>query len=250
MPDGAVQGVAGTGEPEFSGDGGPASEARLTSPRDVAVDSDGNLYIAGQNSIRKVDSEGVITTFAGRGTLYDACLDAACGDGGPAIDAQVPSTRQVAVDSQGNVYVLHEDNNYGQGIRIRRIAREGIIETLNLALSSHYAMAVDSQDNLILFAPFAVSGGGKISGVFLRVNPEGDVSTLPGAEGFVPIVGRVAGLARDQPGNTYFTSGCRIQRLTPNGILSTVAGSLWDHCGFGGDGGAARDALLGGHFQT
>ena len=66
---GIITTVAGTGEQGFSGDGGPAVQAAISLPRDVALDADGSLYIAdgANNRIRKVDSNGTITTVVGTG---------------------------------------------------------------------------------------------------------------------------------------------------------------------------------------
>ena len=83
--EGVITTFAGTGDRGFSGDGGPATEAQLAAPRVVAVDAGGNAYIADQsnNLIRRVDPEGVITTFAG--TVEGGFS----GDGGPAAQGPV-----------------------------------------------------------------------------------------------------------------------------------------------------------------
>src|SRR6185295_6178171 len=82
---GIISTVAGNGVGRFGGDGGPAFNASLNIPSDVAVDSAGNLYIAdsGNNRVRKVDTTGIITTVAGTGT------DGYSGDGGPASQAML-----------------------------------------------------------------------------------------------------------------------------------------------------------------
>ncbi len=120
-PSGEVTTVAGTGEPGFSGDGGPATEAQLSEVRDLAFDHDGNLYISDgfNNRIRKVDPSGVITTFAGTGKRGFS------GDGGPAVKAQIKDTGGIAVDTAGNVYIA--DTGHG---RVRVVDRSGIIETV------------------------------------------------------------------------------------------------------------------------
>ena len=80
---------AGTGESGFGGDGGPAVNARLSRPSDIAVDGAGNLFIADSSNhrVRKVDSSGIITTIAGSG---EAGFDRGgfSGDGGPAVQAR------------------------------------------------------------------------------------------------------------------------------------------------------------------
>ena len=97
---GVVTLVAGNGTSGFSGDDGLATKAQLNEPSGVAVDSDGNLYIAdpGNGRIRKV-SNGVITTVAGNGTQGFS------GDNGPATSAQLNIPIGVAVDSAGNLYI-------------------------------------------------------------------------------------------------------------------------------------------------
>src|SRR5439155_326097 len=105
---------AGTGAAGFAGDGGPATAAQLSSPYGVAVDRQGNVYIADNNNerVRKVDPAGTITTFAGTGTAGFA------GGGGPAPPASptVPAAAQlssplgVAVDGLGKVYIADSNN--------------------------------------------------------------------------------------------------------------------------------------------
>ena len=82
-PGGTITTIAGTGKTGFSGDGGPATSARLHEPEGVAVDGKGNVYIAdnGNDRVRKVSPGGTITAFAGTGKLGFS------GDGGPATSA-------------------------------------------------------------------------------------------------------------------------------------------------------------------
>ena len=105
--------VAGTGQPGFIGDGGPASIAALNSPYGLAIDHDDNLYIAdaGNNRIRKVDlATGIITTVAGSGSPGFE------GDDGSALDATFHSPHGVAVDEDKNIYIADTLNN-----RIRKV---------------------------------------------------------------------------------------------------------------------------------
>ena len=103
-----------------SRDGGPATEALLTFPYGVAVDDQGNLYIADTENhrIRKVDTDGIITTFAGTGE------EGFGGDGGPATEAKLDWPSGVAVDAGGNVYIADQENE-----RIRKVGTDGIITT-------------------------------------------------------------------------------------------------------------------------
>ena len=104
---GTITTIAGTGVRGFSGDGGPATEAQISSPNDVTVDGAGNLYIADTQNhrMRKVDSGGTITTLAGTGVRGFG------GDGGPATEAQLNSPRGVAVDAAGSRYYIADSRN-------------------------------------------------------------------------------------------------------------------------------------------
>jgi sugar lactone lactonase YvrE len=98
-----VQGFQGG----FSGDGGPAVNAELNYPVDVAVDRGGNLYIADYENqrIRRVSPDGIISTIAGNGTPGYS------GDGGPATSASLTRPSALAVDAAGNIYVADGGNN-------------------------------------------------------------------------------------------------------------------------------------------
>jgi sugar lactone lactonase YvrE len=119
-PDGTIATAAGTGERGFSGDGGPATKARLYGPQDVALDARGDLYIVGTgyNRIRQVDRRGIIHTVAGSGTPGFA------GDGGPATRGALNGPHDVAVDSEGNLWIADTDN-----AAIRVVDRRGILRT-------------------------------------------------------------------------------------------------------------------------
>lgn len=120
-PTGIITTVAGTGAYGYSGDGGPALKAKLAFPFDVKLDRGGSLYIAdtGNMRIRKVDSQGIITTYAGNGTYGFS------GDGGPAVRAQFRRTDCLAFDPHGNLLVCDEENH-----RIRKVDSQGIVTTV------------------------------------------------------------------------------------------------------------------------
>jgi sugar lactone lactonase YvrE len=121
--DDTVRTVAGSGPDVFdrsfdggyAGDGGPAVEALLRSPTDVAVDAVGNLYIADtfNGCVRRVDTGGVITTVAGQcGVLGFS------GDGGPATEAKLDRPYGVAVDADGNLYIADTHNHVIRSVRM------------------------------------------------------------------------------------------------------------------------------------
>ena len=120
-PSGTITTIAGTGLSGFSGDNGPAIQARLYWPGGVAVDGVGNLYVADSfnHRIRRVDPSGTITTIAGTGERGFS------GDNGPAVAAQLRRPEGVAVDSAGNLYIADSDNH-----RIRRVDPSGTITTI------------------------------------------------------------------------------------------------------------------------
>ncbi|WP_086055668.1 NHL repeat-containing protein, partial [Protofrankia coriariae] len=113
--------VAGSGTPGYSGDGGPATAAQLANPGSVAVTDDGRVYIADtdNNRVRRVDSDGVITTVAGTGAPGYS------GDDGPATAAQLARPGGLAADTAGNLYIADNANN-----RIRRVSSDGVITTV------------------------------------------------------------------------------------------------------------------------
>jgi sugar lactone lactonase YvrE len=104
---GVISTVVGTGRPGFSGDGGPATRARIDTPNGLVFDAAGNLYFSdgANNRVRKVDTNGIITTIAGTG---DRRLS---GDGGPAVDASLADPSGLAFDDAGNLYIADYDHN-------------------------------------------------------------------------------------------------------------------------------------------
>jgi sugar lactone lactonase YvrE len=119
-PSGTITTVAGTGQLGFSGDGGPATEAKLTA-YDLALDHKGNIYICDLENqrIRKVDRDGIIHTVAGSGKKGYS------GDGGPATKAALKDPWGVAVDREDNVYIADHHNRV-----VRKVDPKGTITTL------------------------------------------------------------------------------------------------------------------------
>jgi len=128
--DASIRVIAGTGEAGYAGDGGPATDALLQMPLDVAVDQvRGLIYIADSvnHAIRKIDPRGIISTFAGTGARGFG------GDGGPATSAQLAGPTGLAVDRNGNVYIADQQNH-----RVRKVSN-GIITSIVGTGSSTYS---------------------------------------------------------------------------------------------------------------
>ncbi len=119
---GIITTVAGTGIGGYSGDGGPATNAKIHQPMGVMADNEGNIYICDQlnSCIRKINSSGVISTFAGIGGS-----DGFSGDGGPAIAAELHYPTRTAIDTLGNIYIADLYNNV-----VRKVNPSGIISTI------------------------------------------------------------------------------------------------------------------------
>ena len=117
---GRITTIAGTGVSGYSGDGGPATAARLSMPMNLAFASDGTIYFADRDNhrIRRISPSGVISTFAGTGTVGSA------GDGGPAASAQLRFPTGITVASDG-VYICDWGN-----AKIRRVGLDGRISTI------------------------------------------------------------------------------------------------------------------------
>jgi sugar lactone lactonase YvrE len=120
---GIITTVAGTGSSASTGDGGPATRATLADPESVAIDQAGDVYVgeAEGNRVRRIDTTGIISTYAGIGDLGYS------GDGGPAVAAQLNAAGGafgLAVDAQGNLYIADSSNN-----AVRVVDATGIIRT-------------------------------------------------------------------------------------------------------------------------
>ena len=232
-PSGIITTIAGTGSRGFTGDGGPAAEARLSFPRGVAVDAAGNLYIADfeNHRVRRVDPSGTITTFAGGGD--------ALGDGGPAVQARLGLPDGLAVDAAGNLYIADIV------ARIRRVDPSGTISTI--AGTGERGFAGDggpaSEARLNHPAGVAVDDAGNLYIVdkqnlrIRRVDSSGRITTVAGSgeEGFAGDGGPAveaklnypAGVAVDAAGNLYIADfqNNRIRKVDPSGIITTIAGT-------------------------
>src|SRR5438034_5512783 len=118
---GTITTVAGTGQAGFSGDNGPATQARLDEPIGIAIDAAGNVFIGdgANHRVRKVSPEGIITTVAGTG------VEGFSGDGGPATKARLAGALWLALDGAGDLYL--SDSSHP---RVRKVSPDGIITTV------------------------------------------------------------------------------------------------------------------------
>ena len=249
---GIITTIAGTGNWGHSGDGGPATEARLNHPFAIALDAAGNLYVGEREGhrVRMIDTSGVIATVAGTGQWGDG------GDGGPATEAPVPRPLGVAVDSQDNVYIASLN-------RVRRIDGHGNITTFagtgdrgsigdgGLAIAARLAdphgLAIDATGNLYV----AGWDGNRIR----RIDTVGMIATFAGTGelGYGGDGGPATkahlhhplGVAVDAAGNVYVgeDGGGRVRRIDTGGVISTFAGT--GDSDFGGDRGPATSAQVG-----
>jgi sugar lactone lactonase YvrE len=205
--DGNATIVAGTGEAGFTGDGGPATSAKLNGPSAIAFGPDGATYIAdGTNErVRKIDTNGVITTVTGDGT------PARGGDGGPAVDASLDPT-YLAFDGDGNLLVFSFATK-----TIRKIDPNGVITSLPQdTYASGLATAADGHVVVADYGNFGISriDGNAITplpfehdGVFrpsaIAPSPNGDLYVADdGASGGGPM--RIVRVGRDGSSGEVF----------------------------------------------
>jgi len=217
-PDGVIHAFAGNGLVGFSGDGGPATAARLQGGFNagLAVDSSGAVYLSDVKNyrIRKVGTDGVIRTIAGVGGG-----NGPDGDGGPATLAQLSGPGAIGVDLSGRVYFF--DGSFGNG-RIRMIDTSGVIHAF-----AGYSAAQGAQPNLVQgsYADLASMTVDNSSGsVFFGNGTIWSVSQDGGAA--VPKLKAFSTqMAADPSGALYFGDGSgNLKELLPSGAVQTVAG--------------------------
>lgn len=225
-PDRSITAFAGTGQFGSSGDGGAAQSAQI-SPLAIAADASGNVFLAEPQRLRKIDTNGTITTL----------LEVAAG--------------AMTTDRAGNLYFV-------QGYMIRRLAPNGSVETVAGApfpapyrgdggsalaawLASPSSLAIDPAGNLFIANIERLRKG----------DPAGIIHTVAGCPCLgdgVPVssvqVSSAVGIVRDGAGNVYFSDqhAHMVRRIAADGTLTTYAGN--GESGFSGDGGPARAARL------
>ncbi len=248
---GMITTVAGSGVLGFSGDGGLAISATLNNPYDVAVAPDGSFFVAdlGNNRIRRVDPNGIITTVAGTGPYGFS------GDGGPATLAQLNGPYGVELGPDGSLYIADRDNS-----RVRRVGPDGIISTVAgggvcggshgdggpatracLAQPWHVAVAPDGSLYIADRGHYRVR----------RVGTDGIISTVAGAgtggfsgDGGPATLAHLSspeGIAVGPDGTLYIAdaSNYRVRQVGSDGIINTIAGNGTSGFSASGDGGLA-----------
>lgn len=233
---GVVSTLAGTAGPLGAGVGstdGTGAAARFSRPNAVAVDVAGNVYVAdtGNHTVRKITPAGVVTTLSGMGNVYG-------GSDGVGSLARFAAPEGIAVDGAGNVYVADTLNQ-----AIRKITPSAVVTTIAGSVGS-----AGSADGIGIAATFSnptgvvSDGGGNLyvadssNQTIRKITSSGVVSTVAGVvdamggtdgAGAIARFGYPTGLSLDGAGNLYVADlfGATIRRISPAGIVSTLAGT-------------------------
>ncbi len=250
---GFITTIAGTGTAGFSGDGGNATNATLNTPGQVVTDRAGNLYICdiANNRVRKVTTDGTITTVAGTST------SGFNGDGIAASTAQLNNPHGIALDTAGNLIISDAGNH-----RVRKVSTSGIITTLAGTGTSGYSGDFGVATGARLAFPhnltadtrgliyFTDSG----NNVVRFVNPYGIINTIAGngSTGYsgdggaatTAALNNPEGIATDDVGNLFICDrgNQRIRFVDTARHIKTIAGA--GTAGFSGDGGSATSAQI------
>jgi len=203
-PAGKISTIAGAGPNLFTGDGGLASAATFASPNAIAIDKQGNFFIADTNNNRipRIDATGVVKTVVGDGgPVYNQ--DPACS---PDQDSFLRHPLGVAIDAAGDIFIADTGMN-----RVVKIAPDGTQSTIGGQFSAPQGVLVDGAGNV-----FVTDSG---NNALRMVSPNGAIQTLwtNGATG---------SMAMDSAGDLFFSAGTSVERLSAvSGAISPVAGT-------------------------
>ena len=252
--------IAGNGIEGYSGDGGLAVNAEMGAPTNIVVSKTGEVYFSDDlfSVIRKIDTNGIISTIAGTG------VNGYSGDGGPAINAMLFYPNGLALDSLGNLFVADEDN-----ARIRKITPAGIITTYaGIGLSGYSGdggpayfaqinnageLAFDKKGNLYL-TDYGNCNIRKVdqNGIITTVAGAGcspfNGDNIPALNAFLSYPGSTA---IDKKNNLYISvsyNEYRIRKVDTNMIITTIAGNGIH--GSTGNGGLAINAEVSPGYLT
>ncbi|PWU06152.1 MAG: hypothetical protein C5B51_12970 [Terriglobia bacterium] len=237
--DGIINTEAGNGKKGSAGDGGPALNAPLMTPRNLAVDAGGNLFIAefDGHRVRKVTPDGKMSTVAGTGVAGFR------GDGGLATGAQLGYPAGLAVDRYGAIYIADSQNQ-----RIRKVGPGGTIVTVlggsaATTLLTPTSLALDTAGTIYVADRSDIVRAYTASGTWSNVAGTG-IAGFSGDGGPASAAKLAAAhdLAVDTVGNLYIADGLRIRKVNNNGIIQTTAGDGYLRAI--GDGGIATAAIL------
>jgi uncharacterized protein (TIGR03437 family) len=234
--DGVIRTIAGTGQPGYSGDGGPAASAQLNSPMGVALDSTGRLVIAdsGNSVIRVINTDGTIQTLIGNGN------SSYYGDGLSDLQASVNHPQGVAVSPYGGIYIADTLNN-----AIRMSGADGLVSTVAGTGPAGFSGDGGPATSALLSGPTGVSVD-RAGNVYIvdagnrrlrKITTDGVISTVAAS------LADPNSVATDTSGNIFVTSGGRrVLMISPDGNASPIAGT--GDCCYTGDGSPAVNAAL------
>jgi hypothetical protein len=265
-PDGTISTCVGNNIAGYSGDEGPATNAQLNRPWALAIDGQGNMFIADANNnvVRKVDTSGTIHTIAGNGYGAGTGTGGYSGDGLAATNAELNWPLSLAIDGSNNIYISDYSNNV-----VRKVSASGMITTIAgtsvagytgdngpataAQLSLPSGLAFDKFGDLFLADLY--------NNVIRKIDLTGTITTVIGngfdaglgGGGYSGDLGPATaaelahpfGLAIDTMGKIYFSdmSSCHIRMVDTAGIIYTIAGAAVG-MGYSGDGGPATNALM------